>query len=273
MLHDKTIGFIGSGNMGEALINGLISSKRTASGNIICSDVRSERLQELEQRFAIRTTTHNREVIQQADIIIYAVKPQIIGNVIKETADEMTMDKLVISIAAGISLEFIESSFQKELRLVRAMPNVCVAVKEGAIAISAVARCKDEDIDLAMAIFNSVGRCVSIKNEALMDAVTGLSASGPAYIFVLMDALADAGVNQGLARNEALLLASQTVLGAAKMLMETGVHPGELKDMVTSPGGTTIAGLHALETGGLRAIVMNAVQAAAIRSGELGKKA
>lgn len=273
MLHDKTIGFIGSGNMGEALISGLTGSKLTASDHIICSDIRTDRLAELQQRFAIRTTTSNREVIQQADIIVYAVKPQIISKVFGETTDDLTMDKLVISIAAGVSLAVIESLVQKDLRLIRAMPNVCVAVKEGATAITAGVHCKDKDIDLATAIFNSVGRCIAIKEDALMDAVTGLSGSGPAYIFLLMDALADAGVNVGLARDEALLLASQTVLGAAKMLVETNTHPGKLKDMVTSPGGTTIAGLHALEKGKLRATLMDAVEAATIRSKELGKTA
>jgi pyrroline-5-carboxylate reductase len=271
MLNDKTIGFIGSGNMGEALINGLLSSKLSTPDHIICSDVRTERLQELEQRFGIRTADDNHAVIQQCDIVIYAVKPQIIAEVIKETAADLNLDKVVISIAAGVPLAAIESLIRKDLRLIRAMPNVCVAVKEGATAIAAGAHCKKEDIDLAMVIFNSVGRCVFLKENDLMDAVTGLSGSGPAYIFMMVDALADAGVKVGLARKEALLLASQTVLGAAKMILETKLHPGQLKDMVTSPGGTSIAGLHTLEKGGLRTTLIDAVEAATIRSKELGE--
>jgi pyrroline-5-carboxylate reductase len=271
MLNDKTIGFIGSGNMGEALIHGLLSSKLSKPDHIICSDVRTERLQELGQRFGIRTTDDNHAVIQQCDIVIYAVKPQIIAEVIKETAVDLNLDKVVISIAAGVTLAAIESLIKKDLRLIRAMPNVCVAVKEGATAIAAGAHCKKEDIDLAMAIFNSVGRCVFLKENDLMDAVTGLSGSGPAYIFMMVDALADAGVKVGLARKEALLLASQTVLGAAKMILETKLHPGQLKDMVTSPGGTSIAGLHTLEKGSLRTTLIDAVEAATIRSRELGE--
>lgn len=270
MLNDKTVGFIGSGNMCEALISGLLGSQQSTPQQIICSDVRADRLKELHERFGIHTTENNHEVIKQSHIIIYAVKPQIIADVLKETADDLNMDKVIISIAAGVPLAAIEALIKKDLRLIRAMPNVCVAVKEGATAIAAGAHCKKEDIDLAMAIFNSVGRCVFLKENYLMDAVTGLSGSGPAYIFMIVDALADAGVKVGLARKEAQLLASQTVLGAAKMLLETKMHPGQLKDMVTSPGGTSIAGLATLERGGLRTTLIDGVEAATLRSQELG---
>ena len=270
MLNDKTVGFIGSGNMGEALISGLLGSQQSRPQQIICSDVRADRLEELHERFGIHTTQDNHEVIKRSQIVIYAVKPQIIADVLKETADDLNMDKVIISIAAGVPLAAIEALIKKDLRLIRAMPNVCVAVKEGATAIAAGAHCKKEDIDLAMAIFNSVGRCVFLKENYLMDAVTGLSGSGPAYIFMIVDALADAGVKVGLARKEAQLLASQTVLGAAKMLLETKMHPGQLKDMVTSPGGTSIAGLATLERGGLRTTLIDGVEAATLRSQELG---
>jgi pyrroline-5-carboxylate reductase len=270
MLNDKTVGFIGSGNMGEALISGLLGSQQSKPHQIICSDVRADRLEELHERFGIHTTQDNHEVIKRSQIVIYAVKPQIIADVLKETADDLNMDKVIISIAAGVPLAAIEALIKKDLRLIRAMPNVCVAVKEGATAIAAGAHCKKEDIDLAMAIFNSVGRCVFLKENYLMDAVTGLSGSGPAYIFMIVDALADAGVKVGLARKEAQLLASQTVLGAAKMLLETKMHPGQLKDMVTSPGGTSIAGLATLERGGLRTTLIDGVEAATLRSQELG---
>ncbi len=271
MLSEKTIGFIGAGNMAETLFSGLIGSGLSTPDKIICSDVRSEWLQELQKRHGITTTTENNTVIQTAQIIIYAVKPQIMADVIRETAHGLDMSKLIISIAAGVPLAAIESLVHKDLRLIRCMPNVCVAVKEGASAITAGQHARPEDIDMAMAIFRSVGRCVYLKENYLLDAVTGLSGSGPGYIFMILDALADAGVKAGLPRAEATELSAQTVLGAAKMLLETHVHPGQLKDMVTSPGGTTIAGLHALEKGGLRATLIDAVEAATLRSRELGE--
>jgi pyrroline-5-carboxylate reductase len=271
MLSNKTIGFIGSGNMGEALISGLLNSQLSGPDRIYCSDVRQDRLDELRQRFGVQVNLDNKAVIGSAEIIIYAVKPQIMAEVLKETADMLDESKVIISIAAGVPLAAIESLIKKNLRLIRAMPNVCVAVKEGATAIAAGAHTRPEDIETAMTIFNSVGRCVFLKENYLMDAITGLSGSGPAYIFMIVDALADAGVKVGLSRRDARVLASQTVLGAAKMLLETNTHPGQLKDMVTSPGGTAIAGLHTLEKGGLRTTLIDAVEAATLRSRELGE--
>ncbi len=181
-------------------------------------------------------------MVNSSDIVVYAVKPQIMASVLRETADSLDMSKLVISIAAGVPLAAIESCLNKDLRLIRVMPNVAASVKEGAAAIAAGKHAHEEDIQLAMSIFNSVGRSVFLKENYLMDAVTGLSGSGPAYIFLIVDALADAGVKVGLSRQDALFLSIQTVLGAAKMLQETNAHPGQLKDMVISPGGTPIAG-------------------------------
>ena len=270
MLNNKKIGLIGSGNMGEALISGLISSGSAPSKNIICSDVREERLEFIKDTYGITTTTDNLQVVTWSNIIVYAVKPQIMASVLKQTADSLDMSKLIISIAAGVPMAAIESSLNKELRLIRVMPNVAASVKEGAAAIAAGENAREEDIQLAMSIFNSVGKSVFLKENYLMDAVTGLSGSGPAYIFLIVDALADAGVKVGLSRRDALFLSIQTVLGAAKMLLETKTHPGELKDMVTSPGGTAIAGLHTLEKGGLRTTLIDAVEAATIRSKQLG---
>jgi pyrroline-5-carboxylate reductase len=270
MLDNKTIGFIGAGNMAETLMGGLINSKQSKPENLICSDIRDARLGELANQYKIQTTTNNRTVVKTSDIIIYAVKPQIMADVVKETADTLDMSKLIISIAAGVPMAAIGSLLGKDLRLIQAMPNVCVAVNEGATAIAAGAHAKAGDIDMAKAIFNCVGRCIFLKESHLLDAVTGLSGSGPAYIFMMVDALADAGVKMGLSREDAHELSSQTVLGAAKMLLETKIHPGRLKDMVTSPGGTTIAGLHTLEKGGLRSTLISAVEAATLRSKELG---
>ena len=271
MLDNKTIGFIGAGNMAETLLSGLISTNRSKPSDIICSDIRQDRLESLKETYGIQVTTNNTEVIRSAEIIIYAIKPQIMAKVIKETASVLDASKLIISIAAGVPMAAIESLIHKDLRLIRAMPNLCVAVQEGATAIAAGSHAKKEDIEQAMTIFSSVGRCVFLKENNLMDAVTGLSGSGPAYIFMIVDALADAGVKMGLSRQEARILSSQTVLGAAKMLLETEYHPGELKDMVTSPGGTAIAGLHTLEKGGLRTTLIDAVEAATSRSQELGE--
>jgi pyrroline-5-carboxylate reductase len=270
LLNSKKIGFIGSGNMGEALINGLIVSGSSAPDHIICSDIRKEQLERLHATYGIQTTTDNCELAQEADIIIYAIKPQIMAQVLMETADHLNLEKLIISIAAGVPMVAIENSLKKDLRLIRVMPNVAVAVNEGAAAIAAGKHARPEDIQLAMDIFNSVGKCVFLKENELLDAITGLSGSGPAYIFMIVEALADAGVKMGLSRHDAQFLASQTVLGSAKLLLETGTHPGQLKDSVTSPGGTAIAGLHTLEKGGLRTTLINAVEAATLRSRELG---
>ena len=271
MLNSKKIGFIGAGNMGEALIGGIINSGSSAPENIICSDVGKKRLAFMQKTYGIITTTDNSEVASCSDIVIYAVKPQIIAAVLRETADKLDMSKLIISIAAGVPMEAIEVALGKELRLIRVMPNVAALVKEGAAAIASGKHALKEDIELAMSIFNSVGKSIFLKENYLMDAVTGLSGSGPAYIFLIIDALADAGVKVGLSRKDSIALATQTVLGSAKMLQETGAHPGQLKDMVTSPGGTAIAGLHNLEKGGLRTTLINAVEAATNRSKELGE--
>ncbi len=270
MLSNKTIGFIGAGNMAETLINGLISSNQSSPDHLICSDIRSSRLNELADQYGIQTNTDNTALIKASDIIIFAVKPQNMGDVLKETAVSLDLSKLIISVAAGVPIAAMTKVFQKELRLVRAMPNVCVAVKEGATAIATGDHTRPEDVDMASAVFQSIGRCIVLNGDHLLDAVTGLSGSGPAYIFMILDALADAGVKMGLSREDAQLLASQTVLGSAKMLLETGLTPGQLKDKVTSPGGTTIAGLHALEKGRLRATLISGVEAATLRSKELG---
>ena len=271
MLIEKELCILGSGNMGEALISGLVGSGSARPESITCTDVREDRLEELRSRFGVRTTQNNPEAVAAAEVIIYAVKPQLMAEVLKETADQLDMSKLIISIAAGVPLRAIESLLNKELRLIRVMPNIAASVKESATAVAAGKHAGKEDIELAMTIFNSIGKSVFLRENYLMDAITGLSGSGPAYIFIIVDALADAGVKMGLSRKDAQYLAAQTVLGAAKMLMETREHPGQLKDRVTSPGGTAIAGIHTLEKGGLRTTLINAVEAATQRSKELGE--
>jgi len=269
-LENMTIGLIGAGNMAEALIGGVLDAGLCPPNRVICADVRAERLRELAQRFGLRTCADNLEAIRQADVVLYAVKPQSMAAVLQETAGGIDGSKVVISIAAGVPLATIAAYAPQPLRIVRAMPNVCVAVKAGATAIVGGPHARKEDLALAAAIFNAVGRCIVVSSEHLLDGVTGLSGSGPAYVFMVIEALADGGVKAGLTRAEALLLAAQTVMGAARMQLETGTHPAQLKDMVTSPAGTTIAALHALEKGGLRATLIDAVEAATERARQLG---
>jgi pyrroline-5-carboxylate reductase len=271
MLMDKKICILGTGNMGQALVSGLVGSGSSKPQDIVCTDVREVKLKAIEKQYGVQISTSNLEAVSQADIIIYAVKPQIMATVLNETSEKLDMSKLIISIAAGVPMEAIESCLNKELRLIRVMPNIAAAVKEAATAIAAGRHASKEDVQLAMEIFDSIGKSVFIQENYLMDAITGLSGSGPAYIFLIVEAMADAGVKVGLSRQEALFLSAQTVLGAAKMLIETQEHPGQLRDRVTSPGGTAIAGLATLEEGGLRTTLIHAVEVATHRSRELGE--
>ena len=256
--------------MGEAIIGGIISSNASNPKNILCSDIRNDRLELIKTEYGVATTRDNLDVVKASEILIYSVKPQNMAATLKETSPELNMSKLVISIAAGVPLAAIESCVKKDLRLIRVMPNIATFVKEGAAAIAGGRHTLEEDLNMAKAIFDSVGKSVILEEE-LMDAVTGLSGSGPAYIFLIVTALADAGVKMGLSRQEALFLSAQTILGSAKLLLETKEHPGRLRDRVTSPGGTAIAGIHTLEEGGLRTTLMNAVEVATKRSRELGE--
>ncbi len=216
------------------------------------------------------STADNRAAVKGADIIILAVKPQSMGEVLAGVKDLVDKKKLVISIAAGIPISFIEKSLGKKARIVRVMPNTPALVGAGATALAPGDGASSEDLAAATSIFDSIGITVNVK-EDLIDAVTGLSGSGPAYFFIIVDSLAKGGVLMGLPRDIAYKLAAQTMLGSAKLALESGKHPMELRDMVTSPGGTTIAGIQALEEGGLRAALMMAVEAATLRSKELGK--
>lgn len=269
MLGGKKIGVVGAGNMGRALVSGLLHGKQVTKNQIIASHHRDEKAKAFAKEFGVVTTTDNREVVSKADIVVIAVKPQMLERVVKEIAPKVTAKKLIVSMAAGVPTLTIEKLILRKTRVVRAMPNVAVLVNEGATALAAGEHATEEDLKTACALFNAVGRTVVVEEEDL-DAVTGLSGSGPAYIFLIIDALADAGVKMGLSRETSLILASQTVLGAAKLLIETDEHPGRLKDRVTSPGGTAIAGIHTLEEGGLRTTLINAVERATLRSKALG---
>jgi pyrroline-5-carboxylate reductase len=266
----RTVGFVGAGNMGEALIKGLIAANLVPAKAIHATDVRADRLKDLDRQYGIQVSPDNAEMVRQADIVILAVKPQIMEAVLKEIAPAVTRRKLLISIAAGVSTAKIRAGLGKDARLIRVMPNTPALVLEGATAIAKADGLEPDDLDTAGEIFSAVGRVV-VLTEDLLDAVTGLSGSGPAYIAVVIESLADGGVRMGLDRITAMTLATQTVLGAAKLLLETGLHPGALKDMVSSPGGTSIAGVAALEEGGIRTTFIKAVERATQRSRELGQ--
>jgi pyrroline-5-carboxylate reductase len=266
----RTVGFVGGGNMGEALIKGLIAASLVPAKAIHATDVRADRLKELDRQYGIQVSSDNAEMVRQADIVILAVKPQIMEAVLKEIAPAVTRRTLLISIAAGVSTAKIRAGLGKDARLIRVMPNTPALVLEGATAIAKADGLEPDDLDTAGEIFSAVGRVV-VLTEDLLDAVTGLSGSGPAYIAVVIESLADGGVRMGLDRITAMTLATQTVLGAAKLLLETGLHPGALKDMVSSPGGTSIAGIAALEEGGIRTTFIKAVERATQRSRELGQ--
>ncbi|MCF8720034.1 pyrroline-5-carboxylate reductase [Nitrospina gracilis] len=276
MLTNKRIGFIGGGNMAEAMIKGLLSASFIEAKNLMASDMVVERLEFLKREFKIKTTTDNHELVQKNDIIILAVKPQAVKAVCTGIHEQIDEKKLVISVAAGVPIHAIETLLNpeadKKVGVVRTMPNTPALVQAGVTALSASDHVSKSDLKVAHRIFEAVGRTVDVP-EAQLDAVTGLSGSGPAYIFMIIEALSDAGVKMGLSRDVSNILTLQTVLGSAKLAQESGRHPGELKDMVCSPGGTTISGLHWLEKGGLRTTLINAVEAATQRSIELGRNA
>lgn len=270
MLQDKKIGFIGSGAMAEALINGILKAGLIEAGQIIVNDISQKRLEYMTEKFGISTTLSIKDTVKNADILFLTVKPQIINSVLDTIGPLISPATLVVSVAAGITIEVLEKKLT-HIPIIRVMPNTPVAVGEGMSVLALGNYASEENGELVLSIFSSVGRAI-LMDEGMMDAVTGLSGSGPGYVFVLIDALTDAGVRVGLSRQNSLIMAAQTLLGAAKMVIETGEHPGKLRDMVTSPGGTTIAGIHVLEQKSVRAALIDAVQAATNRSQEMGKK-
>ena len=265
----RRLGFLGAGNMSEALIKGLLHAKVLPPERILASDVKADRLAHLHEVHGIRTTTDNHALLRESDVVVLAVKPQTIDKVLSEVAADLRPDQLIVSVAAGVPIDALESRLPAGARVVRSMPNTPATVQAGATAIAGGAHAREDDLRIARELFEAVGRVV-VLDEGLLDAVTGLSGSGPAYVMLIIEAMADGGVKVGLHRDTALMLAAQTVFGSAKLLLETGEHPGRLKDMVTSPGGTAIAGLHTLESGALRKTLMDAVEVASKRAAELG---
>lgn len=260
---------IGAGHMAEALLGGVLAAKIAEPVDLWATDPSEPRRELIQHRFGIRVGSNNHEAVSWADIVLLAVKPQVLDAVVTDLGRSLS-GRLIVSVAAGISIDDMAGRLPAGARIVRVMPNAPAMVREGMSAIAFGATVTEADKDVVRMIFESVGR-VAVVAEVLMDAVTGLSGSGPAYIFMAIEALADGGVKMGLPRAVAELLAAQTAVGAARTVLETGEHPGRLKDFVASPGGTTIAGLYQLEQGGLRASLMAAVRAATERAKELGQ--
>ena len=267
---EHTIAFVGAGNMAGALIRGLIGTGTVPADRIIAADPDQARLSSLEAELEIGVTSDNAEAVKDATVIVLATKPQVFGQVLPGLAVAIGPDALLISIAAGISTGMIERASPAGSRVVRTMPNTPALVGAGATAIAAGSHATDDDLALAETLFRSVGISVRVPEEQI-DAVTGLSGSGPAYVFAMIEALRDAGVREGLPEETALRLASQTVFGAARLLLDENEAPEILRDRVTSPGGTTRAGLDALADAGFADAILGAVRAATRRSVELGK--
>lgn len=265
----KKIGFYGTGNMGRAMIEGLISSKLYSPENICIYDVYKPLVEKLSEELSVVGMDDPKELATDCEIIIFAVKPYILPNLLKELSANLSKEQILISIAAGVSIETMENVLSKEHKIVRVMPNTPALVGEGMSAISPNNMIKDTEKEEVLSIFRSFGRAEDV-SENLMDAVVGVSGSSPAYVYMFIEALADGAVLEGMPRDKAYEFAAQTVYGSAKMVLETGKHPGALKDMVTSPGGTTIEAVKCLEDKGFRSSVIGAVRAASKRNKELG---
>ena len=272
MLSDETVAVIGAGNIGRALIGGMISSDLIDPEHVIATRRTQSALDEMAEEFSgLRTTTDNVEAVQDASLILLTIKPQSRAEVITNIRDHVDREVLVISVLAGITSERLQLGFGQDQPVIRAMPNTPALVDAGATALSAGTYATDEHLEKARAIFEAVGDAVVVPEEH-MDAVTGLSGSGPAYVYMFIEALTDAGVKQGMSRRDASALAAQTVYGAAKLAIDTGKHPAILRDEVTTPGGTAISAVSSLEEHGLRTMLINAVGTATQRSEELNEE-
>jgi len=267
----EKIGFIGAGNMAEALIKGLINSRLYSPEQVSASDNDQEKLKTKSENFGIKAYASNRDLVQASSIIVLSVKPQVIREVLSDIRDCLSPDHLVISIAAGIPVNLIQEIIGKDKPIIRVMPNTPALIQRGISALASGGTATPEHMDKARGIFNAVGKTV-IVDEGMMDAVTALSGSGPGFLFRIMECFVEAGVKQGFDRETALLLTTQTFLGASHLADESGLSLSRLREMVTSPGGTTAAGLAGFEANGLQNIILSAVKAACDRSIELGKK-
>ncbi|WP_320047525.1 pyrroline-5-carboxylate reductase [uncultured Ilyobacter sp.] len=267
---NKKIGFIGCGNMGEAILGGILSSGILKSDNIWVSELSKTRLDELSEKYGVNTTTDGKEVVKNSDIFIIAVKPNIYPAVLEDIKELVDSTKTVVTIAAGVTIASVENIIGSDKRIIRTMPNTPALVGEGMTSISPNGMVSIEELEEIKIIFGSFGKS-EILSEYLIDSVIGVSGSSPAYVFMFIEALADGAVLQGMPRDKAYKFAAQSVLGSAKMVLETGKHPGVLKDAVCSPGGTTIEAVKVLEEEGFRKAVIKAVEACAEKSKKMSK--
>lgn len=265
-----TVGFVGGGKMAEALAQGILAKGLVEPDHITICEPLPERREHLAAALGVRTSETN-PAAAKADVVVLAVKPQVIPEAMASIRDHVTDRHLVVSIAAGVTLAALKAGLPAETRLVRVMPNTPCLVGEGAAGFACGAHALPQDADTVQELLTAVGRAFQM-DEKLLDTVTGLSGSGPAYVYLIIEALADGGVREGLPRDAAQVLAAQTVLGAAKMVLDTGQHPGALKDAVMSPAGTTAEGIFVLEQAGMRGALMDAVAAATQRCRALGSK-
>ncbi len=270
MLNKKLL-LIGGGNMGTALLRGILKAKLTPPKQITVVDVHQGRLAELKKAYKIHTDSKAEPHVAEAAVIILAIKPQTLNEVLDQIREAVKPEQLIISIIAGVESTYIRDRIGKKNPVIRVMPNIAATVDAAASALAGCPPATDEHFRIAEAIFGAVGEVVKV-DEHHLDAVTGLSGSGPAYIYMVIEALCDGGVKMGLPRDVAMKLATQTVFGAAKLVRDTGAHPATLKDQVTTPGGTTIAAVHELEERGLRAMLISAVVTATERSRELNRR-
>lgn len=266
----KNLGFIGCGNMAKAMIGGIVTAKLYNSEKIMVSNPSNNSLQEVKDKYKVIATNDNLKVAEFADILILSVKPNKYMHVIEKIKSAVKQDTIIISIAAGLSIEKISSFFGKEVKLIRVMPNTPALVNEGMSAICRNKHISDGEMDEVVKIFKAFGKA-EVVEERLMDVVTGLSGSSPAYVYMFIEALADGAVLQGMPRDKAYRMAAQSVLGAAKMVLNTGKHPAQLKDEVCSPGGTTIEAVYTLEKNNFRAAVIEAVNKCTEKSKNMAK--
>ena len=267
-LDDRSLAVLGAGRLGETLIRGLLDAGVVQAGRVTVTAGHPERVAKLSSDLGVRGSASNLEATIGADLVLLAVKPQQVASVLAEIGGELKPSQILISVAASVSTAFIEKHLEQAVPVIRAMPNTPVLLKKGMTAVSPGTHARFNHLEIARSIFLSVGRTVTL-DEKHMDAVTGLSASGPAYIYIVIEALAEAGVKVGLPRDVATQLAAQTVLGSGAMVLETGEHPAKLKDLVTTPAGCTIDGILELEEGGLRVTLIKAVVRATQRAREL----
>lgn len=267
---NKTIGFIGGGNMGSAMIGGIIGSGLSTASQVMVSDCFQASLDRLSATYGIQVTSDNQELVQKSDIVFLSVKPHMYETVIEEIRDFVDEEKLIVAIAAGMSHSKLDNYFGKPAKIVRVMPNTPAMVLEAMSALAPNEHVTDADLQDVIAIFESFGKA-EVVPESLMDTVTGISGSSPAYVYMFIEAMADAAVADGMPRTQAYKFAAQSVLGSAKMVLETGKHPGELKDAVCSPGGTTIAAVAKLEEKGLRDAVISAQRCCVQKSKDMSK--